>query len=456
MTELAIVLGLVFMLVCIAFALLHSLHQQRVTLLDWTLLAMGGIYGGGWSLVVFITQAGGNPVWERWLLPFEHLYPLHTLSAFILLGTTYLGWLVAGSLHLGLRQLPNGSLVPNNDRLVHAAWFLLLIALLMQWLYSRAYGGFIGLLEYSAAIRSGIFEVQNALSFLQPFGGLALFASFLFFGLWLSGCRRLDVKIGFALALVFSLYLLFSWLGRIAFLVYLATFVLGVLLARQLRPLPLLVGGGLTMLVILFAAYQVSVWLNLKAADNLAFFLARELAFPFGSFLAQLHSGEHLLRAFRDFLIVPVYLLPSSWWANWVEDVGQINTAMIMGAPKGEQGVTGAIPVDLLTLGLMQATAAGIAGLGILFGAVLRVIQRLLEKTRNPGIRAIFEAYVAIKLAMLAIFYAEPALVVSGNFAFLLAVIIIALFANAPRIRVFRKTGHAGAVCPVSPSRVAP
>lgn len=442
MNELAIALGAAFMLVCMVFTLLHSLRLGRVTLLDWALLAMGGIYGGGWALVVFVTHAGGNPVWERWLLPFEHLYPLHTLSAFVLFGTTYLGWLVAGSLHLGLRQRPNGSLEANNDRLVHAAWFLLLIALLMQWLYSRAYGGFIGLLQYSEAIRSGIFEVQNTLSFLQPFGGLALFASFLFFGLWLGGCRRLGVKIGFALALVFSLYLLFSWLGRIGFLVYLATFVLGVVLARQMRPLPLLVGGGLTMLVILFGAYQVSVWLGLKAADNLALFLARELAFPFGSFFAQLDSSEHLLRAFRDFLFAPVYLLPSSWWTHWVEDVGQINTAMIMGAPKGEQGVDGAIPVDLLTLGLMQATAAGIAVLGILFGTILRVVQRLLEMIQDPGIRAVFEAYVAIKLAMLAIFYAQPPLVVSGNFAFLLAVTIIALFASAPRIRAFRKTGH--------------
>lgn len=456
MTELAIALGLVFMLVCMAFALVHSLRQGRVTLLDWALLAMGGIYGGGWALLVFVTQAGGNPVWERWLLPFEHLYPLHTLSAFILLGTTCLGWLFAGSLRLVLRQRLNRPLAPNNDRLLCAGWFLLLSALLMQWLYSHAYGGFIGLLEYSASIRSGIFEVQNSLSFLQPFGGLALFASFLFFGLWLGGCRRLDVKIGFALAFLFSLYLLYSWLGRIGFLVYLATFVLGVLLARQMRPLPLLVGGGFTMLVILIAAFQVSVWLNLKAADNLAFFLARELAFPFGSFFAQLDSGQHLLRAFRDFLFAPVYLLPSSWWTNWVEDVAQINTAMIMGAPKGEQGVDGAIPVDLLTLGLMQATAAGIAALGILFGAVLRVIQHLLEMIRNPGIRAVFEAYVAIKLAMLAIFYAQPALAVSGNFGFLLAVIIIALFANAPRIRFFRKTGHEGAVCPVCPSKVAP
>lgn len=455
MTELAIALGLVFMLVCMAFALLHSLRQRRVTLLGWALLAMGGIYGGGWALVVSVTQAGGNPVWEHWLLPVEHLYPLHTLSAFILFGCTYIGWLVASSMPIRLPRCLNGSRMQNNDRLVYAAWILLFVALLMQWMYTRAYGGFIGVLQYSVDIRSGIFEIQNPLSFLQPFGGLALFASFLFFGLWVGGSRSLGVKVGFVLAFLFSLYLLFSWLGRIGFLVYLVTFVLGVLLARQTRPLPLLVGGGLTMLAILFAAYQISIWLNLKAADNIAVFMARELAFPFGSFFAQLDSGQQLLRTFGDFLYAPVYLLPSSWWVNWVEDVGQINTALIMGAPKGEQGVTGAIPVDLLTLGLMQATAAGIAGVGIVFGASLWVIQRLLDEIRNPGIRAVFEAYVVMKLAMLAIFYAQPSLVVSGNFAFLLAVIIITLFANTPRMRFFRKSGQMGVVHQVCPPKIS-
>jgi hypothetical protein len=56
---------------------------------------------------------------------------------------------------------------------------------------------------------------------------------------------------------------------------------------------------------------------------------------------------------------------------------------------------------------------------------------------------------------MIAVFYAHPSQVISGNFDFLLAVIIIAYFANAPRIRFFRKTGHAGAAYPVCPSRVA-
>ena len=220
-----------------------------------------------------------------------------------------------------------------------------------------------------------------------------------------------------------------------AFLVYLATFALGMLLCRRPNPLRLLAGGGLLMLAIAVGAYYVSLWLNLKAADSLPEFLARELAFPFGSFFAHLGTGGNLFRGFTDFLFTPFFLLPSSWWSTWIEDVSQVNTALIMGAPKGEQGVTGGIPVDLLTLGLMQAHVFGIPIVGAMFGVLLRVVQRLIDRIPDPGLGAVFGAYAALKLAVLGIFYAQPALVVSGNFDFLVSALVIAFVLRLPRIR---------------------
>lgn len=191
------------------------------------------------------------------------------------------------------------------------------------------------------------------------------------------------------------------------------------------------------MLAIIVSAYYVSVWLNVKAADSLPDFVARELGFPFGSFFAQLGTGDHLFRAFKDFVVAPLFLLPSSWWSTWVEDVSQVNTALIMGAPKGEQGVTGGIPVDLLTLGLMQAHVLGIAVVGAMFGVLLRFVQGLLDRIPNPGVRAVFGAYAALKLAVLGIFYAQPALFVSGNFDFLTTALFITFFLYLPRLRWF-------------------
>ena len=104
MTDFALVAGLVFFLVCIVSSVLHSLHEGRLTLLDWAVLGMGGVYGAGWMLVIWVTAEGGNPVWERWLLPFKRIYVLHTLSALVLLGSMWIGWLLLGPLRLRVRH----------------------------------------------------------------------------------------------------------------------------------------------------------------------------------------------------------------------------------------------------------------------------------------------------------------------------------------------------------------
>jgi len=314
---------------------------------------------------------------------------------------------------------------------------MLLVSVGMQWFYTMAYGGFLEYLNYSVSIRSATFIIDNPLSFLRPFGGLAMIAAYGFFGLLLSGRRNLGSVLGLALSFAFSLYILYSWLGRMGFLLFLATFPLGAALARRRNPIKLIVLGVLAFAAILGGAYGVSVWLTIKAGADFPGFLARELSFPFASFFAQMDNGEHLFRVFFDFVVAPVYLLPSSWWTNWIEPVSQVNTAVILGAAKGEKGVTGGIPVDLLTLGLMQAHILGIPIVGAMFGALLRVLQSLIDRIPLPGLHGVFEAYVALKLAVFAVFYAQPDLVVSGNFVLILGVIMIFLSVKVKRLRIF-------------------
>jgi hypothetical protein len=447
MTDLAIVLGLLFFLICVFFVVVHSSLMKKITLLDWSVLGMGGVYGIGWCVIAGVTEIGGNPNWENWILPYKDLYPVHTILAFVLLGSMWIGWLVFGSLtRARIQVIPFTTSQNDYLRLLEAMWFLLIIAFIMQWLYTLAYGGFLGLLDYSRSIRSAIFPIENRLSFLRPFGGLALFASYGFWGLWLARYRRMATLFGLILSIIFSFYILYSWMGRIGFLTYLMTFVLGMFLIRKPRPLSLLVSGSMMLFTILLGAYFVSIWFNLKPSENFALFLARELSFPFGSFFGQLDYGENLTRWFKDLFVAPIYLLPSSLWSNWIENVGQVNTALIMGAPKGEQGVTGAIPVDLLTLGLMQASVYGIVVVGFIFGAFLRLAQHLINKFTNPGMHAVFEAYIAVKIAVLGVFYAQPALVVSGNFAFLFALIVIIFFVKMPRFKWINDRNNSSAI----------
>lgn len=430
---LTIFLAAFFTAFCLAVVAVRSVRLKRVTLLDWCLLGMAGVYGVGWALVAYVTHQGGNPLWEAWLVPNERIYPLHTLSAFPLVGGIWLGWMLVGTLN-SVRRPPTPRVIPCQARLTLVAWVLWLMAFVAQWLYSGAYGGFVGLLDYAALIRSGIFPIKNPWSFLRPFGGLALVASFVFYGLWLSRYRTLAVRAGLMLSVLFSLYILYSWLGRMSFLVYIVTFLLGPSILANTRPYALWIKGVFAMTTTLILAYFLSVALNLKAADNLTMFLARELSFPFVSFFAHLSSRQITYRWFYDLVVAPVFLLPSSVWTRWVENISQVNTALIMGAPKGEQGVTGSIPVDLLTLGLLQASIPGIVLVGVAFGGLLRATERFIRFIPDPGVRACLEAYVALKVAVLNVHYAEPALLVGGNFHLILAAFLVVVATKMPRI----------------------
>lgn len=438
MTDLAIGCALLFGLVCGGLAVAHSLNVGRMTMLDWALMALGGMYGLGWAIVMAGSRAGLNPLWDDWLLPHSSVYFLHTVSAVVLTFGVILGWYATdrfwGAKTAGLRTFRH----PTLASWASAFWLILFIAVVLQWLYTYVYGGFFGILSYSADIRSGIFPVDNPLSFLQPFGGLALISALGFWGIWISGKRSLWSFLGLVFSFLFSIYILYSWLGRMGFLVFIAAFPLGYAIARIRSPLTLLAVcvGGFSLL--LLCAYLVSVSMGIKSADSLLAFLSRELSFPFVSFFAQLRLGENLFLGFKDFIAAPLYLLPSSLWLQWLEPIGQVNTAVIMGAPKGEEGVTGAIPVDLLTAGIMQVHVVGIPVVGVLFGALIRFVQFLVDRIPFLGLRAVFQAYLALKIAVLAAFYAQPNQVVAGNFALIAGALVIVFCLRVGRVYVFR------------------
>lgn len=436
MIELAILAGLVFSLV-IGIVVLHRVRRlDRVSLLDWSLLAIGGVYGAGWSLVIAVTTVGDNPFWEPWILADRDSLLIHTAGATILSAFLWFGWVLAGSPFVRPRATDTMTDVATqfhsviHRRLNLCAWAILLAAVALQLLYSHAYGGPLGILDYANSIRSGIFEVENRWSFVQPLTSLAILASLIFYGIALSPPLRRP-WLGLFLSVSFSVYLLYSRLGRIGFLAYLATFALGYLLHRQRNPVQVVLRGATILAGILVAAYYLSAALNLKFVEGLPSYLANELAFPFGSFFGHLSEGPTRYRWFIDFTAAPLYFLPSSLWANWFEDVSRLNTVLIMGAAKGEAGVTGAIPVDLLTLGLLQASMPGIAAVGAIFGALLRMCQVFVEWIPHSGVRAVLGAHFAMKVAVLGVFYAQPDLNVRENIYLIAgAVLIIALFAR--------------------------
>jgi len=427
MNEVSILLSVLLFLSCLAISIVRAVKYARLELLDWSFLAIGAGYGIGWVIVLTDSISNTNNYWRSWILPNSDLYLIHTLCVMVLLAAIWVGWhLMSLSSWIRHSTVKNvaGNIISTNKTAV-IAWIILGSAILLQWLYTRAYGGFFGIFEYSRALRSGILLINNSFSFLQPFGTLSLISSFIFFGLILSRRKKYFVSFGLLISFFFSLYILYSRQGRIGFLIYISTFALGYAFHRRIRPIALLAGTGILLLGVLIAAYILTITLNLHQTSSLTSFLAKELAFPFVSFFAQINSGEHLHRGFIDFLVTPLYFLPSSFWAGMVDNATEINTTVIIGASKGQDGVTGGIPVDLLTLGVMQFSSIGILLTGMLYGCLLRALQSLLKRISIPGLRVTFEAFIIFRIAIFAVFYAHPAHVVAACFGLCITAVIM-------------------------------
>lgn len=436
MTAVSIFLGLLLFICCLVFPIARSKGVGSLTLLDWSILGIGLIYGLGWAAVIGFTRAGHNVLWESMLLPFEHHFLVLNILACVLAFTIVVGWAISHWISRGAKKFSSKNL-SFDAKTTHAyAWALLIISFLLRWLYARDYGGLISYLDHSVAIRSGLSDAPNRLSFLQPFGMMAIFSSFLFFASVLTGRRTFLKMTGFAASVVLSVYVLYSLMGRVGFLIYLFTFVLATLQAKRVRPSILVVGGVFGGVALLVCAHFISNWLGVKGASSLPEYVSKELSFPFASFFAHASSGDHLFRWYQDFLVAPLYFLPSSLWMHWVEDVSQINTLVVLGARRGDFGVTGGIPVDLLTLGYMQSSVAGVAVVGVLFGALIRGLQGFLDGISEPGLRSVLSAYVAIRVAAYAIAYAHPVHLINGTFGLLFSILLIASLTTIGRFRV--------------------
>lgn len=310
------------------------------------------------------------------------------------------------------------------------AWLMLAMAFISYIFYSRAYGGFGGLLYYAKFIRSGILVVNNPFSFLQRFGGFAFFASFIFFALLidknLKGVKRKDCIAGFLASFCFSVFVLYSWDGRVAFMVYLLVFLLSLILYRNKSVIRLV---RKLAIVLVFALILIVAFDRLLARSpvgiSVTSLFVRELSFPSAAFITWL--GKDSFRWFRDILIAPIYLLPSRIWRYMLglDTASMLITYDFWGANKGEAGVTGSVPVDLLTFSYMQAHIAGVVIIGLLLGAILYGLQQLQGKIPLESVRAVVGSDIILNLVILTVPYGEPYHILTRCFYLIVGLILL-------------------------------
>jgi len=407
------------------FLLAHSAQAKRLLLLHWAILGLGGLYGAAFTFVVIATHSGLNDFWGPWFDLDDPMLALVPIYALVLMVGLFAGWAAFP------KALPSSSQMPASTTKV--AWLLLLAAVVLQGIYTAAYGGYLGIFEHSRNIRIANFVVENRFSFLQPFGALSIFSSLIFASaLFDRPPHRPLIAIGLFLSVVFSTYVLLSWAGRQPLLIYAGSFILPALYRiRASAPTKLFIAACCLPAFIL-GAYVVAQTLNLSAGNDIGRFFVKLIAYPHASDLAWLNASEIEHRYFIDFVISPMFLLPSSIWTIWHDSMDVVNTTMMMGAPKGVDGVTGSVPADLLTIGILQTPVAafGVIVTGFLVGVVLRFLQYILDNLPGRALQAFMSSYVALAIAARSAIVFDPSYFVPQQLMLMISFAAIFIAAN--------------------------
>lgn len=438
--------GLLLLVIILAFlmsiVIINRFFNQKILkFLDWFIVSLTVFNGIGFVFVLCATLAGRNSIsWSQYINQFDNeTVILYIMSSVILgLGAVF-GWIFTDKITPSVKNKKNqdvDSLIQYLRKAKQVAWIMFFLGVFFYWLYSRAYGGFIGLLGNSFAIRSGIARVSNPLSFFQRFGGFSFFSSYLFFGLlldrYVSRSRKKECLIGFVMSFLFSIYVLYSWAGRVMLLTYMTTFVLSYLLYKYTSKVKLVRKLVVVAICLPIALMGIGNWLGRTHGEySIVELFARELSFPYASYIVQLKKGEY--RFFKDIAIAPLYLLPQRIWSQKlnIESASSFNTFVFSGARKGVAGVTGEVPVDLLTFAYMQASVIGVVVVGFLWGSILLKLERICLKIEADGIRMVMYALFVLDICVLTVLYGDPQHVIVRNFHMIVGFLFLTLVRHA-------------------------
>lgn len=437
----AIVGGFILTFTTYLIVLFRLSRKKRMELIDWFLLSMSTFNGVVFGFVMWSTHAGRNLyIYSDSIMNIDSAMSLiYFILSIIFLVCVVFGWYLVRNRNkfLGSKYKIKLSRKCSEQfilqRMISIGWVMLFIAIVSYWLYTRAYGGFIGLLNFSRAIRSGVFENENKFSFLQRFGGFSFFSSYIFYALLIDKENKIKKKkkifFGFFFSLSFSLYVLYSWVGRVSLALYLATFALGYILYSY-NSIGNFVRKVFFLSISIFFLLIFTDGILGRSGANIGIIelFSKELSFPLSTFYHVLDLSEY--RWFKDIIVAPLYLLPSRIWSGLfnIETASSFNTFLIAGAHKGENGVFGEIPVDMISFSFMQGNIIGIIIIGLIWGTTLHIVECLINKIPIKSVRSIINANLIFNLGIMSALYGDPQHILVGSFNMIIGFIMIWLF----------------------------
>lgn len=313
---------------------------------------------------------------------------------------------------------------------------LLLIGIISDQLYLSAYGGYINYLKYSALIRSGITDsVANPFSFLIAFRDCVVLATYFLYAMLINRVGRYKKKnnlliILFIISFVYSVAILYANKGRISFIIFFLVIIAArTILNHRVNEINAKVFGKLLLLsvIAIFVFGGVNIILSrFSSTENLLIQLFEEISFPFSNFKVALNSFNiEDIRYFLDILIMPLFILPSSFWRTILpKTASDIMTIATLGYQKGEGNVFGEIPIDAITLSYLEGHIFGVIFVPVFFGILIAICYNLFRKINNVRIRVVISTYFTIDIVLRSIVYCDPYNVVQRLFPLIVFALI--------------------------------
>lgn len=432
---LATAIILSFLFISGNFLLTYLLYKRinRINLLIVFIFAL--ILFNGIIPVFLVSEATKNS-YDYSLIIINRYSALDILMYYILniimLISAFFGWLIIKKRSELIDAIEESvSMSLNYKTIKNLSIIFLLSSIFLYYLYSRAYGGFIYLLEYTTAIRSGTMNINNSFSFLQKFGGFSIFSSLLFSGLVLEKEHLRRDVVWLVFSILFSIYYLFSLGGRVSLISFVTVLILGYIFYRYQNKitLSLVIKTVLIVLGIILGLYYIT-YIFARGTSSLSIkdFFIQELSYPLASFKMVSNSTE--LFWFKHVILSPLYFLPQSIWGSrlGLDTASSYNTFLFTGARKGERGITGSVPLDLLSFSWLEGGVIGVVIIGLLFGLLLAILQKYINSISNKGVSSLIFSYVSVKFSVMIVNYGDTVHIIQGEFAFIIGFFILMFF----------------------------
>ena len=275
------------------------------------------------------------------------------------------------------------------------------------------------------SIRNGISDINNKWSFFQKFGSLAYISGFCLFSIFINNTieKKLRVKSFFfwIVSLLFSLYVAYSQGGRGTLVCITLVYLMTAIFSKTNNLFIMIKKHWKKFILVPIVFLIMNMLWKRSTINDLLQTLSSGYSYLFSSFFVI--SNKNKYRFFVDFILMPIYFLPSSLYTKiGIKTANQFNTFLMQGGYKGEivQGklITGESTTGFLAFAYMQLGFLGVFISSIIYGYCLQQWQKRLNYMENSTFKSMLYAYYLVYMVYFEISGGDTAAFIIVNFSY--------------------------------------